>query len=45
MKPITAEWVQKVEGDFLVATQIMRRNARVGGADRENIENGKPSPF
>src|SRR5437588_5443035 len=25
MKPLTAEWVQKAEGDFLVAVQIMRR--------------------
>ena len=25
MKPITAEWVAKAEGDFLVASQIMRR--------------------
>ena len=25
MKPITAEWVAKAEGDFLVAAQIMRR--------------------
>jgi len=25
MKPLTAEWVEKAEGDFLVATQIMRR--------------------
>ena len=25
MKPITTEWVAKAEGDFLVASQIMRR--------------------
>ena len=25
MKPMTAEWVGKAEGDYLVATQIMRR--------------------
>ena len=25
MKPLTAEWVEKAEGDFLVAAQIMRR--------------------
>lgn len=25
MKPLTAEWVEKAEGDFLVASQIMRR--------------------
>jgi len=25
MTPLTAEWVEKAEGDFLVATQIMRR--------------------
>ena len=25
MKPLTREWVEKAEGDFLVATQIMRR--------------------
>jgi HEPN domain-containing protein len=25
MTPLTAEWVKKAEGDFLVATQIMRR--------------------
>jgi len=25
MKPLTAQWVQKAEGDFLVAAQIMRR--------------------
>jgi HEPN domain-containing protein len=25
MKPLTREWVDKAEGDFLVATQIMRR--------------------
>jgi len=25
MKPLTTEWVEKAEGDFLVATQIMRR--------------------
>jgi len=26
MKPLTAEWVAKAEGDFLVATQIMKRS-------------------
>ncbi len=26
MKPLTAEWVEKAEGDFLVASQIMRRH-------------------
>lgn len=25
MKPLTREWVEKAEGDFQVATQIMRR--------------------
>jgi HEPN domain-containing protein len=25
MKPLTREWVEKAEGDFVVATQIMRR--------------------
>ena len=25
MKPLTADWVEKAEGDFLVAVQIMRR--------------------
>jgi HEPN domain-containing protein len=25
MKPLTHEWVEKAEGDFLVASQIMRR--------------------
>lgn len=25
MKPLTLDWVEKAEGDFLVATQIMRR--------------------
>ena len=25
MKPLTRDWVEKAEGDFLVATQIMRR--------------------
>ena len=25
MKPMTAEWVEKAEGDFVVAAQIMRR--------------------
>ena len=25
MKPLTQEWVEKAEGDFQVATQIMRR--------------------
>ena len=25
MKPLTQEWVEKAEGDFVVATQIMRR--------------------
>ncbi len=25
MKPMTAEWVEKAEGDFLVGSQIMRR--------------------
>jgi HEPN domain-containing protein len=25
MKPLTQEWVEKAEGDFMVATQIMRR--------------------
>jgi HEPN domain-containing protein len=25
MKPLTAEWVEKAEGDFQVAAQIMRR--------------------
>lgn len=25
MKPLTLDWVAKAEGDFLVATQIMRR--------------------
>ena len=25
MKPLTAEWVEKAEGDFLVASQIMQR--------------------
>jgi hypothetical protein len=25
MKPLTRDWVQKAEGDFLVANQIMRR--------------------
>ncbi len=25
MKPMTVEWVEKAEGDFLVASQIMRR--------------------
>jgi HEPN domain-containing protein len=28
MKPLTREWVEKAEGDFLVATQIMRRRKR-----------------
>jgi HEPN domain-containing protein len=26
MKPLTREWADKAEGDFLVATQIMRRS-------------------
>jgi hypothetical protein len=26
MKPLTAEWAEKAEGDFLVATQIMKRS-------------------
>lgn len=25
MKPLTREWVEKAEGDFLVAAQIMRK--------------------
>ena len=25
MRPLTREWVEKVEGDFIVAVQIMRR--------------------
>lgn len=25
MKPLTHDWIEKAEGDFLVATQIMRR--------------------
>ncbi len=25
MKPLTAEWVEKAEGDFLVASQVMQR--------------------
>jgi HEPN domain-containing protein len=30
MKPLTREWVEKAEGDFMVATQIMRRrNQRI----------------
>ena len=28
MKPLTREWVEKAEGDFLVAAQIMRRRKR-----------------
>jgi HEPN domain-containing protein len=28
MKPLTQEWVQKAEGDFTVAGQIMRRRKR-----------------
>jgi HEPN domain-containing protein len=26
MKPLTRDWVEKAEGDFLVASQIMRRH-------------------
>ena len=26
MKPLTVEWVEKAEGDFLVASQIMKRS-------------------
>jgi hypothetical protein len=30
MKPLRREWVEKAEGDFMVATQIMRRrNQRI----------------
>lgn len=30
MKPLTADWIEKAEGDFLVATQLMqRRHKRV----------------
>jgi HEPN domain-containing protein len=28
MRPLTREWVQKAEGDFTVAAQIMRRRKR-----------------
>ena len=26
MKPLTLEWIEKAEGDFLVASQIMKRS-------------------
>jgi HEPN domain-containing protein len=26
MKPLTVEWIEKAEGDFLVASQIMKRS-------------------
>jgi HEPN domain-containing protein len=28
MKPLTRDWVEKAEGDFLVATQIMRQRKK-----------------
>ncbi len=32
MKPLTREWLEKAEGDFLVASQIMRSSRRVHDA-------------
>jgi len=48
MKPLTAEWVEKAEGDFLVASQIMKRSQhRVLDAAcfhcQQAVEDGQPA--